>query len=61
MFRTALLDRLKREQTSHGLRFLHRSYMRTKQNSGLLLREKQATAKHLLKQTADCTALQFTD
>ena len=42
MFRTALLDRLKREKTSHGQRFLHRSYMRTKQNSGLLPREKQA-------------------
>ena len=36
------LGRLKRQQTSDGLRFLHRSYMRTKQNGGLLLREKQA-------------------
>ena len=35
------LGRLKRQQTSDGLRFLHRSYMRTKQNGGLLLREKQ--------------------
>ena len=30
------------QQTSVGLRFLYRSYMRTKQNGGLLLREKQA-------------------
>ena len=30
------------QQTSDGLRFLHRSYMTTKQNGGLLLREKQA-------------------
>ena len=30
------------QQTSDGLRFLHRSYMRTKQNGGLLLGEKQA-------------------
>ena len=30
------------QQTSDGLCFLHRSYMRTKQNGGLLLREKQA-------------------
>ena len=36
------LGRLKRQQTSDKLRFLHRSYMRAKQNGGLLLREKQA-------------------
>ena len=34
------LGRLKRQQTFDGLWFLHRSYMRTKQNGGLLLREK---------------------
>ena len=32
---------LKRQQTSDGLRFLHSSYKRTKQNGGLLLGEKQ--------------------
>ena len=32
---------LKRQQTSDGLRFLHRSCIRTKRNGGLLLREKQ--------------------
>ena len=36
------LGRLKRQQASDKLRFLHRSYMRAKQNGGLLLREKQA-------------------
>ena len=36
------LGRLKRQQTSDKLRFLHRSYMRAKQNGGLLLRDKQA-------------------
>ena len=35
------LGRLKRQQTSDGLRFLHRSCIRTKRNGGLLLREKQ--------------------
>ena len=35
------LGRLKRQQASEKLRFLHRSYMRAKQNGGLL-REKQA-------------------
>ena len=34
------LGRLNRHQTSDGLWFLHRSYMRRKQNGGLLLREK---------------------
>ena len=33
---------LSRQQASDKLRFLHRSYMRAKQNGGLLLREKQA-------------------
>ena len=36
------LGRLKIQQASDKLPFLHRSYMRAKQNSGLLLREKQA-------------------
>ena len=36
------LGRLKRQQTSDKLRFLHRSYKRAKQNGWLLLREKQA-------------------
>ena len=36
------LGRLKRQQTSDKLRFLHRSYMRGKQNDGLLIRDKQA-------------------
>ena len=36
------LGRLKRQQASDKLRFLHRSYMKVKQNGGLLLREKQA-------------------
>jgi len=36
------LGRLKRQQTSDKLRFLHRSYTRAKQNGRLLLREKQA-------------------
>ena len=36
------LGRLKRQQTPDGLRFLHRSYMRTEQNGGLLQREIQA-------------------
>ena len=35
------LGRLKRQQASDKLRFLHRSFMRAKQNGGLLLTEKQ--------------------
>ena len=47
MFRTILLElflpfRPKRRQTSDELRFPHRSYVRVKQNGGLLPREKQA-------------------
>ena len=47
MFRTILLElflpfRPKRQQTSDELRFPHRSYVRVKQNGGLLPREKQA-------------------
>ena len=46
MFRTILLELFLPfrpfKQTSDKLRFLHRSYMRAKQNGGLLLREKQA-------------------
>ena len=49
MFHTILLElflpfrpHLKRQQISDKLRFLHRSYMRAKQNGRLLLREKQA-------------------
>ena len=48
MFRTIRLElflpfsRLKRQQASDKLRFLQRSYMRAKQNGGLLLSEKQA-------------------
>ena len=51
------LGRLKRQQTSDGLRFLHRSYMRTKQNGGLLLREKQARQLST-RLNRNCTALQ---
>ena len=51
------LGRLKRQQTFDGLRFLHRSYMRTKQNGGLLLREKQARQLST-RLNRNCTALQ---
>ena len=59
------LGRLKRQQTSEGLRFLHRSYINIGKYVGTKKkwrvaheRKTGATAKHLLKQTADCTALQ---
>ena len=48
MFRTILLELFlpfrpfKKTEASDKLRFLHRSYMRAKQNGGLLLRENQA-------------------
>ena len=51
------LQVVKRQQTSDGLQFLHRSYMRTKQNGGLLLREKQARQLST-RLNRNCTALQ---
>ena len=68
MFRTMLLElflplrTLKRQQISDGLRFLaSSSYLHTENKTKWRVIPKRKTcaaATHLLKQTADCTALQ---
>ena len=68
MFRTMLLElflpfrTLKGQQISDGLRFLASwSYLHTKNKTKWRVTPKRKTyapATHLLKQTADCTALQ---